>query len=73
MMTAWVLNAVGLYATTVGALLIYLHLRRPLPLPVQLQKTEEITAYEKHQRRLRIGVGLLAAWLLVQDIAVLML
>jgi hypothetical protein len=65
------LNAVGLYATTVGALLIYLHLRQ-LP-QVQLQSTEEKTAYESHQRRLRIGVGLLAAWLLIQDIAVLML
>lgn len=71
MVTAWVLNAVGLYATTVGALLIYLHLRRPLP--VQLHSTEEKIAYEKHQRRLRMGVGLLAAWLLIQDIAVLML
>lgn len=70
MVTAWMLNAVGLYATTVGALLIYLHLRRPIA--VHLQGAEQ-TAYEQHQKRLRIGVGLLAAWLLIQDIAVLML
>ena len=70
MVTAWVLNAVGLYATTVGALLIYLHLRHPIPVHLQ---AEEKAAYERHQKRLRIGVGLLAAWLLIQDIAVLML
>jgi hypothetical protein len=70
MTTAWMLNAVGLYATTVGALLIYLYLRQPLPLALQ---AEERTAYEQHQRRLRIGVGLLAAWLLIQDIAVIIL
>src|SRR5262249_1773085 len=71
MPTAWVLNAVGLYATTVGALLIYMHLRRPLP--IQILNTEERTAYERHQRRLRLGVGLLAAWLLIQDIALIVL
>jgi hypothetical protein len=71
MVTAWVLNAVGLYATTVGALLIYLHLRRPLAM--QIPNSDERTAYERHQRRLRIGVGLLAAWLLIQDIAFIVL
>ncbi len=71
MVTAWMLNAIGLYATTVGALLIYLHLRRPVP--VLMNTTEEKTAYDKHQRQLRIGVGLLAAWLVIQDIAILML
>ena len=70
MTTTWVLNAVGLYATTVGALLIYLYLRQPLQLALQ---AEERTAYEKHQQRLRVGVGLLAAWLLIQDIAILIL
>ena len=71
MVTAWVLNAVGLYATTVGALLIYLHLRRPVP--VSIANSDERSAYEKHQRRLRMGVGLLAAWLLIQDVAVILL
>jgi len=71
MVTAWMLNAVGLYATTVGSLLIYLHLLRPLP--AQLQSSPDHTVYETHQRRLRIGVGLLAVWLLIQDIAVIVL
>ena len=70
MTTAWMLNAIGLYATTVGALLIYLYLRQPLQLRLA---NEDRPAYEAHQRRLRMGVGLLAAWLLIQDIAVIVL
>ena len=70
-MTAWILNTASLFVTTIGVLLIFLYLYnapRFAGLP-----PEDRLAYERHRKGLVIGVGLLAAWLLVQDIAILML
>jgi hypothetical protein len=72
-MTAWVLNSVSLFVTTVGALLIFLYLSQAPRLagdgiPVEVRK-----ACEKHRRLLMIGTGLLACWLLIQDLAVILL
>ena len=37
------------------------------------QSPEGRVAYAHHQRRLTVGVGLLAAWLLIQGVAVILL
>jgi hypothetical protein len=69
----WVLNAAGLFATTVAALLMFLHLRS-LPRTVEeLQTPEGRQAYAKYQRQGPIAVGLLAAWLVLQCLALILL
>jgi hypothetical protein len=73
MTAAWVLNSVSLFATTVGALLIFLYLTQA-PRVVGDGVPDEIKrSVEKHRRTLMIAVGLLAAWLLVQYLAVILL
>ena len=72
MITHWVLNTVGLLATTVAALLIFLHLRS-LPSVEALQSPEGRQRYVQYQRRTTLAVGLLAAWLLLQYLAVILL
>jgi hypothetical protein len=73
MTTSWVLNTAGLFTTTVAALLIFLHLRS-LPRNVdELLTPEGRLRYARHQRRGTLAVGLLAAWLLVQYLAVILL
>ncbi len=73
MLTNWVLNTIGLFATTVAALLMFLHLRS-LPRTVEeLQTAEGKRVYAKHHKLATIGVGLLAAWLVIQYLAVILL
>jgi hypothetical protein len=73
MTTSWVLDTVGLLATTVAALLIFLHMRS-LPSSVEeLQTPEGRRLYLRNQRRTTLAVGLLAVWLLLQYLAVILL
>lgn len=73
MTVSWVLNAVGLFATTTAALLMFLHLRS-LPRTVEeLQSAEGRRAYAKYQRRGTVAVGLLAAWLVLQYLGLILL
>jgi hypothetical protein len=73
MTSTWLLNALGLYATTVGALLIWLQLLSPSRFADALQTPEAKREYARHRRQLVIAVGLLCLWLVVQDIALLLL
>jgi hypothetical protein len=73
MTSAWLLSTVSLIATTVAALLIFLYLWKAPRLVDAWQTPEGRVAYAQHQRRLMIGVGLLAAWLLVQGFAAVLL
>ena len=73
MTTAWILGTASLYATTFGALLIFLYLSRTPRSPDEWQSPEGKIAYAKHRRLLMAGVGLLAGWLLVQDLAIILL
>jgi len=73
MTNAWLMNAVGLLSTTVGALLILLHLVSPSRFVEEFQTQEGKRAYAAHRRQLVIAVGLLCLWLLVQDVAFLLL
>jgi hypothetical protein len=73
MTTAWLLNTVGLFATTIGALLMCLHLQRAAPLFENPATPEANQVYRKHRRLLQVGVGLLTAWLVLQSLAVILL
>ena len=71
MFTLWLLNAAGLFLTTTGALLMFLYLRQNPPLAPDASALEVRRAYEKDRRLIFIGVGLLAAWCVVQYVGVL--
>lgn len=73
MTTAWVVNAIGLFATTVSALLLFLYVQAAPRFGEDLQTVEVKRAFAKHQSSLSIAVGLLALWLVVQCLAVVLL
>jgi hypothetical protein len=73
MITTWTLDMVGLFVTTVGALLIFLYLWKSPRFADEWLSTEGKRAYAKHRRLLIVGVGLLAAWLVIQYSAAILL
>jgi hypothetical protein len=73
MTSAWLMSTVSLMATTIAALLIFLYLWRAPRVADAWQTPEGRLAYARHQRRLMVSVGLLAAWLVVQGVAVIVL
>ena len=73
MTTSWLLNTVGLFATTIGALLIFLYLWKSPSFADQWLTPEGKRAYSRHRRLLITGVGLLAAWLVIQYLSVIVL
>lgn len=73
MTTTWLLNAAGLFSTTAGALLIFLYLWKSPKFADDWLTPEGKRAYSKHRRLLVIGVGLLAAWLAIQYLAIILL
>ena len=73
MTSAWLMSTVSLIATTVAALLIFLYLWKSPRLADAWQTPEGREAYALHQRRLMLSVGLLAAWLLIQGFAAVLL
>jgi hypothetical protein len=71
MNAAWVINAVGLFATTAGVLLLFLYLcKARLP---AAEHSPEAEALYKHHRTVVTAVGLLAVWLVLQDVALILL
>ena len=70
-MTHWILNAIGLLATTVGALVVFLHLHRTQQLATQLRDHQECAPLLKDRRLLMITMGLMSAWFVVQYAALL--
>ena len=71
--TTWALNTFGLFVTTVGALLIFLYLWRSPRFADEWLSPEGKRAYTKHRRLVIVGAGLLAAWLIVQYLAVVLI
>ena len=69
----WVLSTLGLYVTTVGALLIFLYLYRSPAVPDSWTTPEGKAEYARHRSRLLVGTGLLAAWLVLENAASLVL
>ena len=69
--TLWILNTVGLLATTVGVLIVFLHLHRTS----RTVDTDLLPAVcqplVKDRKMLTVTVGLMAAWFVVQYVAIL--
>jgi len=72
MITAWVLNEIGLLVTTIGALLMFLYLSPEPNFANAMQPQDVKQVFLKYHRQARFGVGLLAAWLVLQDLALLL-
>ncbi len=73
MSASWLLNIIGHYATTVGALLIFLYLWRSPRFAEDWLSPDGKRAYMKHRRLLIIAVGLLAARLITEYVSVIVL
>jgi hypothetical protein len=73
MTTAWLVNLVGLFLTTTGALLVFLYLWKSPRFAKEWLTPEGQQAYAKHRRLLVTGVGLLVVWILLQYLAVILL
>lgn len=71
-MTSWILNSASLFATTVGALLIFLYLVKPPRIVEESLSPDLRRVYVRHHKLLMISVGLLSAWLLVQYLALIL-
>ncbi|KPK07870.1 MAG: hypothetical protein AMJ64_05345 [Betaproteobacteria bacterium SG8_39] len=69
----WILSSLGLYVTTVGALLLFLYMYRSPQVAEYWASPEGKTEYGRHRRRMVIGTGLLAAWLVLENAASLFL
>lgn len=69
----WVLHAAGLFVTTVGALLTFLYIWRSPRFADQWLSPEGKEAYARHRRLLIVAVGLLAAWLIAEYLAIILL
>jgi hypothetical protein len=63
----------SLFATTAGALLVFLYLYNTPPSADAWQTPEGKAAYPKYRRMLIISVGLLASWLLIQYLAIILI
>jgi hypothetical protein len=72
-MTAWVLQAVGLLVTTIGALIVFLHLHRTSKALEGRDLPPECAALARDRRLLMIVMGLMAGWFLIQYIGLLLL
>lgn len=72
MTLAWFLNTFGLYLTTVGALLIFLYLWKSPRFADHWLTEDGKRAYAKHRRLVIVGVALLAAWLVLQYLALIL-
>ena len=72
-MTIWVLNTIGLLATTIGALIVFLHLYRTSQAASNALLHEECAPLLKDRRLLTITMGLVGAWFVVQYAAVILI
>lgn len=73
MSTAWMLNAVGLFVTTTGSLLLFLYLCNTAPRAEGAGAAVATPELVQNYRRLRVAVGLLAVWLVIQDLSLILL
>jgi hypothetical protein len=68
-----ILNLVGMFLTSVGALLIVLYLMEMPEFARQYLSAEGQKAFARHRRMLVVGVGLLAAWIVLQYLEAILL
>lgn len=70
-MTLWALNTIGLLATTIGSLVVFLHLHRTSRTASGAPYPEACAPLAKDRRLLMVVVGLMAAWFVIQYLALL--
>ena len=74
--TSWFINAIGLLATTVGALVIFLHLHRTSNEVEKVKRGEALpadyAALLRDRNLLKITIGLLAAWFVIHYVALIL-
>ena len=73
MTMTWVLDAVGVYATTIGSLLVFLYLWKTPRDALIWQPPQGQAAYAKHRRLLIICSGLVATWHVFDYLVILVL
>ena len=73
MKISWLLNALGLFLTTTGALVTVLYMRATRGFADEFRTLEAAAKFKKHQQLLIIVVALLATWLVIQDLGVIFL
>jgi len=71
-MTFWVLNTIGLLATTIGALIVFLHLHRTSRAAGGVPYPEACAPLQKDRRLLMITMGLMAGWFVIQYVGLLL-
>jgi hypothetical protein len=69
-MTIWVLNAAGLLAITVGALMVFLHLHRASRASAS-GATVEASSVTRERKLMRITLGLMSAWFVIEYLALI--
>ena len=69
--TLWILNTVGLLAVTVGVLIVFLHLHRTSHAATEAELPEVCRPLLRDRKMLTITVGLMAAWFVIQYVAVI--
>jgi hypothetical protein len=72
-MTAWLLQTIGLLVTTIGALIVFLHLHRTSKDMAGHDLPPECAALVRDRRLLMIVMGLMAGWFLIQYVGLLLL
>jgi len=72
-MTLSILNLIGMFLTTVGALLIFLYLVETPKFARQYLSDEGQKEFARHRRHVVVGVGLLAAWVVLQYLDAILL
>jgi len=71
-MTLWMLNTIGLLATTIGSLIVFLHLHKTSQLADHVKLHKECAPLLKDRRLLMVTTGLMAAWFVIQYAAVIL-
>ena len=71
-MTTWVLNTVGLFAVTVGTLILFLHMHRTSQLATGVCMTPSKPCV-RNERLIKWTLGLMSAWFVVQYLAVILI
>jgi len=67
--TVWMLNTIGLLATTIATLVVFLHLHRTSRQTASLPA--ECAPLIKDRRMLMLTMGLIALWFVIQYVALL--
>jgi hypothetical protein len=69
---AWLLNTLGLFVTTTGALLLFLYLWTSPKFAEHWLTPDARIAYARHRRLVIVAVGMIALWLVLEYLTILL-